>query len=142
MLRLANISIPGDIDLEISHHYGIEKFDKYGLVILTLVNREYCKKLLICFPGQTHPEQYHKKKEETFCLLHGDLQLVINNKKRKVLIGEVITIELLEKHSFSSENGAIIEEISSTHFIDDSFYSDKKINSNKNRKTILTDWLD
>ena len=142
MLRLANISIPGDIDLEISHHYGIEKFDKYGLVILTLVNREYCKKLLICFPGQTHPEQYHKKKEETFCLLHGDLQLIINNKKRKVLIGEVITIELLEKHSFSSENGAIIEEISSTHFIDDSFYSDKKINSNKNRKTILTDWLD
>ena len=66
MLRLANISIPGDIDLEISHHYGIEKFDKYGLVILTLVNREYCKKLLICFPGQTHPEQYHKKKKKPF----------------------------------------------------------------------------
>ena len=43
MLRLANISIPGDIDLEISHHYGIEKFDKFGLVLLTLVNREYCK---------------------------------------------------------------------------------------------------
>ena len=38
MLRLANISIPGDIDLEISHHYGIEKFDKFGLVLLTLVN--------------------------------------------------------------------------------------------------------
>ena len=62
MLRLANISIPGDIDLEISHHYGIEKFDKFGLVLLTLVNREYCKKLLICFPGQSHPEQHHKKK--------------------------------------------------------------------------------
>ena len=55
----------------------------------------------------------------------------------------MITIELLEKHSFSSKNGAIIEEISSTHFIDDSFYTDqKKINTNKNRKTILTDWLD
>ena len=75
-------------------------------------------------------------------MLHGDLELVINSKKRKVSIGEVITIELLEKHSFSSKNGAIIEEISSTHFIDDSFYTDQKINTNKNRKTILTDWLD
>ena len=142
MLRLANISIPGDIDLEISHHYGIEKFNEFGLVLLTLVNRDYCKKLLICFQGQTHPEQYHKKKEETFCLLHGDLELIINNKKRNVSIGEVITIEPFEKHSFSSKNGAIIEEISSTHYVDDSFYSDEEINANRNRKTILTDWLD
>ena len=116
MLRLANISIPGDIDLEISHHYGIEKFDQFGLVLLTLVNREYCKKLLICFQGQTHPEQYHKKKEETFCLLHGDLELSINDKKKNVSVGEVITIEPFERHSFNSKNGAIIEEISSTHY--------------------------
>lgn len=142
MLRLANISIPGDIDLEISHHYGIEKFDKFGLVLLTLVNREYCKKLLICFPGQSHPEQHHKKKEETFCLLHGDLELTINDKKKSVSVGEVITIEPFERHSFNSKNGAIIEEISSTHYVEDSFYSDESINANKNRKTILTDWLD
>ena len=44
-----NISIPGDIDLEISHHYGIEKFDKFGLVLLTLVNRNIVKNSLFVF---------------------------------------------------------------------------------------------
>ena len=62
--------------------------------------------------------------------------------RKNVSVGEVITIEPFERHSFNSKNGAIIEEISSTHYVEDSFYSDESINANKNRKTILTDWLD
>ena len=45
-----------------------------------------------------------------------------------------------QRHYFESKNGIIIEEISSTHFINDSFYTDKKIMENKDRKTLLTHW--
>jgi N-acetylneuraminate synthase len=36
----------------------------------------------------------------------------------------------------------VIEEISSTHFKEDSFYTDETIMKNKNRKTVLTYWMD
>ena len=39
----------------------------------TLVNKDYCKKIIYQFPGQTNPEHFHKIKEETFILLEGDL---------------------------------------------------------------------
>jgi hypothetical protein len=35
----------------------------------------------------------------------------------------------------------VIEEISSMHCVDDSFYTDESINRNRDRKTRLTYWL-
>lgn len=138
----SKIIVPGGIDLEISHHYGIEKFDEFGLTLLTIVNRGYCKKLLVSLPAQHHPEQYHLKKEETFHVLFGEVRLYLNGDERVCLPGEVINIEPGVRHAFTSPHGSIIEEISSTHFKDDSFYSDEAIMANKNRKTFLTYWMD
>ena len=45
------------------------------------------------------------------------------------------------RHAFDSPNGAVFEEISSTHFVDDSFYTDPKIAQNRDRKTFLRHWL-
>jgi D-lyxose ketol-isomerase len=42
------------------------------------------------------------------------------------------------RHEFWSEAGAVIEEVSSTHFRDDSYYTDPAITQNTNRKTQLT----
>ena len=137
----SKITVPNGLDLEISHHYGIDDFRKYGLALLTIINREYCKKLLILLPNQTHPEQYHKKKEETFQILYGEIDLKLNGKKRKCKVGDVITIKQNIRHQFSSKTGSIIEEISSTHFKEDSYYIDKKINENKERKTFLKYWM-
>ena len=78
-----------------------------------------------------------KVKEETFHILHGTLEISLNQKKRKLDVGDVITIMPGIKHEFSSENGCIIEEISSTHYKDDSFYTDKEIHLNKERKSLL-----
>ena len=39
-------------------------------------------------------------------------------------------------HEFGSKSGAIIEELSTTSMVDDSFYLDKKINKNTNRKVL------
>ena len=127
--------------MEISHHYGIDKFEEYGVVSITVVNREYCKKLLIVFPGQKHPEQYHKEKEETFHVLYGDLDLELNGKWQTLKAGDVVTIERGIRHSFKSNKGVIIEEISSNHSVDDSFYTDNSISKNLNRKTFLNYWL-
>ena len=46
------------------------------------------------------------------------------------------------RHEFSSENGSIVEEISSTHYKDDSYYTDPAIMENKQRKTLLTYWME
>ena len=142
IIKESNVIIPDKVDLEISHHYGIEKFDKYGLTMITVVNRDYCKKLLIMLPGQFHPIQYHKKKEETFHFLFGEFNVILNKKNLKYKPGNVLTVKPGVKHSFSTKTGGILEEISSTHFINDSFYEDKKITNNKNRKTIITYWRD
>jgi N-acetylneuraminate synthase len=141
MLRDGGILAPGQSELEISHHYGMEKFHEYGLTMMTVVNREYCKKLLVLLPGQTHPEQYHRQKEETFVILHGTMTLWLDGAAREVARGDVITVGRGVKHRFFSSEGVVFEEISSTHHKDDSFYTDPAIAANTHRKTILTYWL-
>jgi len=138
ILKKAMITLPKSISLEISHHYGLDKFNQFGMCIFTLINRSYCKKLLILLPGQHHPAQYHKKKEETFRLLYGDVELILDKEKLTLNPGGIITIEPKQIHEFSSKNGCIIEEISSTHFTDDSYYVDAGINKSLHRKTVVT----
>jgi quercetin dioxygenase-like cupin family protein len=142
MLNDGGITFPGSTDLEISHHYGFDKFWEIGLTMLTVINRAYCKKLLILFPGQQHPEQYHKQKEETFHVLFGDVQLELDGELKECKPGDVITVNPGVRHAFRSAGGAVIEEISSTHISNDSFYTDPAINENQNRKTLLNYWID
>lgn len=141
LLKAGSIVVPGKADLEISHHYGMERFAQYGLTLINVVNREYCKKLLVMLAGQTHPEQYHKLKEETFIVLHGDLTLWLNGEERHASPGDVITVPRGVRHKFHTRSGCVFEEISSTHFTDDSYYTDPAIRANKNRKTLLTYWM-
>jgi sialic acid synthase SpsE/quercetin dioxygenase-like cupin family protein len=142
LLKQANVVVPGRAELEISHHYGIECFEEQGCTIISVINREYCKKLIIVLPGQNHPEQYHKVKEETFVVLYGDVKLTLDGKATECKVGDIITVDRGMKHIFSSKGGAVIEEISSTHFKDDSYYTDPEIAKNISRKTVLTYWMD
>jgi sialic acid synthase SpsE/quercetin dioxygenase-like cupin family protein len=141
LLLAGNIVVPGKSDLEISHHYGMERFAEFGLVMITVVNREYCKKLIAMLPGQTHPEQYHVKKEETFVVLHGSMTLWLDGVQREATRGDVITVQRGVKHKFFTESGVVFEEISSTHYVNDSIYTDTTIAANSRRKTLLTYWL-
>ena len=142
LFKKGNVVVPGKAELEISHHYGIDKFREFGITMVTVVNREYCKKLIVALPGQAHPEQYHKKKEETFLVLHGELELSLDGKNEKLSRGDVITVEPGVRHKFSTKTGCIIEEVSSTHHKNDSFYTDERISNNPNRKTFITHWID
>lgn len=142
LLKEGNVVFPGKANLEISHHYGLDRFYEYGITIITVVNREYCKKLIIMLPGQKHPEQFHEKKEETFVVLYGKIHLTLNGKESQCGVGDVITVKSGLKHAFSTDTGAIIEEISSTHYVEDSYYTDESIMQNKQRKTFLSYWID
>ena len=139
-LKNTGVVIPNNSSLELSHHYGRDNFFETGLTLITVVNREYCKKLLVSLPGQHHPEQFHNKKEETFHILFGDVDLEIDGAVKNYVVGDVVTISPGERHAFVSKDGCVIEEISSTHFVDDSYYTDTSIANNKNRKTLISHW--
>lgn len=124
VLKESNVVVPEGSELEISHHYGIEKFDRYGLAMINYVNREYCKKILIVLPGQENPTHYHKEKEETFIIDFGELDVVLEGKNEVLKKGETKTVERGIKHSFSSKTGCVFEEISTTHIKNDSYYDD------------------
>jgi N-acetylneuraminate synthase len=138
----SRINLPNKIEFELSHHYGIENFEKWGAVIISCINREYCKKIIILLPGQKHPMHYHKKKEETFQVLYGDVTIDLKGIEKEYKAGDIVVVERGEKHNFSSKNGAVFEEVSTTHYINDSFYDDVQILTNKNRKTEMTFWSD
>jgi len=142
ILLASRIAVPDKLEMELSHHYGIDKFAEWGAAIINCINREYCKKLIIVLPGQKHPVHFHKRKEETFHILYGDVAVNVAGNTIRNKNGELTVVEREKRHSFGSETGAVIEEISTTHYKDDSFYDDASILNNKNRKTVLTFWSD
>lgn len=141
LLRKSKVLVPGQCDLEISHHYGIDKFRETGITAITVVNREYCKRLMVVLPGQKHPEQWHNAKDETYHILYGDVTVELDGKQVTHKSNDVITIAHGIKHSFWTKHGAIIEEVSSSYSMNDSFYTDPIIMSNPNRKTFVTHWI-
>lgn len=142
LIRKSKVPVPGQCELEISHHFGLEKFRTAGLTAITVINREYCKRLMVVLPGQKHPEQWHKAKDETYHVLYGDVTVDLDGTQTTHKANEVVTIPHGVKHSFWTKNGTVIEEVSSNYSSDDSFYSDPAITVNKNRKTFVTYWLE
>lgn len=143
ILRKGHIVIPVDSSCNISHHYGIDRYEEVGVTLIDCVNRAYCKKLLILLPGQKHPTHFHKKKEETFTVLYGVLNVVCDGKAITLKQGESMTVSQNMKHSFSSETGCIFEELSTTHYKDDSYYDDMSefANPRKTKVYLTNDML-
>jgi len=142
MLSEAHLVLADDDEIELSHHLGIEKFRQTGALIVNVVNRTYCKKLILVLPGQRHPNHRHLLKEETFQLIWGDLQVKVNGSVIDMRRGQKVLVERGTWHSFSSVNGAIFEEVSTTHVVGDSYYEDESISMLDvvQRKTVLSGW--
>lgn len=138
ILKKSGAIIPENSVCNLSHHYGIDKYETIGVAMIECINREYCKKILVVLPGQHHPEHFHKKKEETFTVLWGQLDLVINGKKSRAQVGKQVLVEREMKHSFASECGCVFEEISTTHYIDDSYYDESNFVSPRKTNVYLT----
>jgi len=142
MLYEANIDFGREFTIELSHHYGMEHFRHVGALIVTVVNREYCKKLIVVLPGQKHPPHLHKVKEETFHLLWGDLLINLDDRALTLGRGDTVLVERGVRHAFTTRGGAIFEELSTTHVAGDSYYDDERICrlDPMQRKTVLETW--
>ena len=109
--------------------------------MLQIVNREYCKKLLVMLPGQVHPEQYHQTKEETFYVVAGEVVISLDGIERTCRAGDVVVVERGTRHMMRAITAVVIEEISTTHVVQDSYYSDPTITASTDRKTLVTHWM-
>ncbi|GJL81747.1 MAG: hypothetical protein DHS20C01_13810 [marine bacterium B5-7] len=127
LLNNARIVVGPESSVEISHHYGLDRFREFGAVIIDCVNREYCKKLLVMLPRQKHPYHYHKRKEETFQLLFGDMEIEADGHVTRMKPGDTFLVKPGTWHKFHTLDGAIVEEVSTTHYKNDSFYEDEQI---------------
>lgn len=142
LIRKSKVQVPGQCELEISHHYGVERFRETGLTAITVINREYCKRLMVILPGQKHPEQWHDVKDETYHVLYGEVIVDLDGIQTTHKANGVVTIPHGVRHSFWTKGGAVIEEVSSSYSSNDSLYTDPAISANKNRKTFVAYWLE
>ena len=94
----------------------------------------------MCNFCQFHPYHFHKLRE-TFQLLYGDLTISLDGKEKSA-VGETCLVLPGIWHSFWSAEGCVFEEVSTTHFNNDSVYKDDQINKLKReeRKTIVDHW--
>jgi len=142
LLSESRTAINQDADFELSHHYGLQRFREFGVALITCINREYAKKILVQLPRQKHPYHYHKVKEETFQLLWGDAEITVNGTKTLLRPGDTCLVKPGEWHKFQTLNGAVIEEVSTTYKVSDSCYEDQKIATldPAARKTKVQNW--
>ena len=127
ILTDAGITVTEKDDVELSCHFGLEKFHENGALIVSKINRSYCKKIIVMLPNQSHPTHRHLQKEECFELLKGDCILTLNKRDIQLKKGTPILINRKVDHSFKTIGGCIIEEISTTHIKGDSIYEDPTI---------------
>jgi N-acetylneuraminate synthase len=142
ILNVAGIKLGPEFYVEYSHHYGVPNFGRTGCVLIDCVNREYCKKILVQLPGQSHPYHFHRLKEETFQVLWGEMYLDIDGEERLLRPGDTAVVLPGAWHKFRTEKGCVVEEISTTHHNNDSVYKDAAINKlpREDRKTVVKHW--
>ena len=142
LLNKAGVVLGSEFEVEYSHHYGVDNFRETGAVLINCVNRSYCKKIVVQLPGQKHPAHYHKRKEETFQIVWGELYSELDGRTKHLLPGDTLLILPGVWHRFWTDTGCVFEEISTTAYNNDSVYKDAAINAmtREDRKTIVDHW--
>jgi N-acetylneuraminate synthase len=142
LLNYASVTLTTEFTIEYSHHYGVRNFRKVGAVLINIINREYCKKVLVQLKGQSHPFHFHKRKEETFLVLWGTLNIEVDGRVKVLQPGDTLLVLPGIWHRFWTDTGCVFEELSTTHFSNDSVYRDPAINklTSEQRKTTVDHW--
>ncbi len=66
-------------------------------------------------------------------MLYGEVKLSLDGLISSCRFGDVVTIELGTRYAWVSETGAVIEDISTTLILNDSYYTDETIMENCER---------
>lgn len=127
MLTDAGIKLGTGEEIEITD-FGKGEYDKLGLgLIIRLNEAEYASKWLTVAPGQVCPNHYHKIIKETFLIIKGEVKMVLNGDEQMMKPGDKCTFGPGTWHWFTSEKGAVIEEITTRQVATDNYFEDESI---------------
>lgn len=90
---------------------------------IVLVDDSYCKaKKLIINPKKRFSLQYHHKRNETWTIVKGEVEITLNDEKKIYKYGETIHVPVETKHrieNVSDDVAEIIEVQTGTYFGED-----------------------
>lgn len=107
--------------------FGLNEFDRVGLVESWICNETeagYCGKYLFVFDGQSCPRHQHKKKHETFFVVHGNVRMNLDGEEQDFEPGSVIPVGPGVTHGFTGIGPVLLLELSKPCFIADNFSPD------------------
>lgn len=110
--------------------FGLDNFYSTGLIecwIANEVQAGYCGKYLFLFDGQSCPMHHHRYKHETFFVIEGKVQFMLNAVKIEKQRGEILPVPLHSKHSFMAIGPVLLLELSQPCIIDDNYFENQKI---------------
>ncbi len=106
--------------------FGSQRFPEYGLIEYWAANEceaGYCGKFMFLFAGQTCPLHAHAHKHETFFILRGRVQVILDDKELLLICGDVLAIPTGSVHSFSGKENALILELSMPCLPEDNMFA-------------------
>jgi mannose-6-phosphate isomerase-like protein (cupin superfamily) len=114
--------------------FNFEKVWGYETWIVN--NEEYCGKFLHLKKNHRCSTHYHKKKDETFYCMGGNVLMELGGDVFVLIPGEAVRVQREVPHRFTGLTDSVIIEFSTQHFEDDSYRSSKseKLNWLQRRK--------
>lgn len=123
----AGITLGSGEEIEITD-FGKGDYYKLGLGLVIRLNEpEYASKWLTVEPGQSCPNHFHKIIKETFLIIKGEVEMKLNGVEQLMKPGDKCTFGPGTWHTFTSEKGAVIEEITTKQVATDNYFEDKSI---------------
>ena len=107
--------------------FGQGDFYRTGLIECWLANEieaGYCAKYLSVFDGQQCPSHSHRFKHETFHIVKGTVQLIVDGDEHMLNEGDILAMPPGKVHSFTGMGPALILEISTPCLVDDNIFED------------------
>lgn len=105
--------------------FGLGQFDRVGLIEYWIANEleaGYCGKYLFVFDGQQCPLHSHRVKHETFFVVRGSLDVVLDGRRLRLHPGEVLPVPPGHVHSFQGNGNSLLLELSMPCHISDNCF--------------------
>lgn len=110
--------------------FGLGEYERYGLIEYWIANEApagYCGKYLFVFDSQTCPCHSHVRKHETFFIVHGAVEMALDEERHVLNAGDVLPVPPGRRHSFTGRGPALLLELSTPCEISDNCFVDKRI---------------
>jgi N-acetylneuraminate synthase len=127
LVKKSHVVLPKNGEVKLYHHKGFDNFTNTGAVFIGVVVHDYCKFIVIMLPRQSYPLHFHRIKDESYFVLHGDLTVTVEEETHTLGKGEILNVPRRFNHSFYTENGCVFEEISTAYLNNDSVYDEVRL---------------